>query len=91
MNKEEVLKLAKLARVEVSQDEAESLSRDFGAILDYVSEINEAKVPALKNDLVLKNVMREDENAHDSGIYTEALLNEAPSREGSFVKVKKIL
>ena len=35
--------------------------------------------------------MREDDNPHAGGIYTEAVLNEAPEREGDYIKVKKIL
>ncbi len=35
--------------------------------------------------------MREDAFPHESGIHTEALLNNAPEREGMFLKVKKIL
>lgn len=94
MNREEVLKLAKLARIEVSNEEAESLSHEFEAILNYVGEIKAAK--GLKHDTKntdhpTVNQMREDENPHESGIYSEALLNEAPSRSGNYVKVKKIL
>ena len=39
----------------------------------------------------LRNVMREDENPYEKGLYTEKLLEEAPEREENFVKVKKIL
>ncbi|MEK7194062.1 MAG: Asp-tRNA(Asn)/Glu-tRNA(Gln) amidotransferase subunit GatC [Patescibacteria group bacterium] len=93
MNKEEVLKLAKLARVGISNEEAETLSHEFDAILGYVSEIKNAKLEARSKKLepVLVNVMREDVNPHESGVFTEDLLNEVPNREGSYVKVKKIL
>lgn len=37
------------------------------------------------------NVMREDTEPHESGIYTEKLLSAAPQREGQYIKVKKIL
>lgn len=94
MNKEEVLKLAKLARIEVSDDEAEAFSKDFEAILGYVGEIKQANLGSIepgKEDFALRNVMREDEDPHESGVHTEALLAEAPAREGGYVKVKKIL
>jgi aspartyl-tRNA(Asn)/glutamyl-tRNA(Gln) amidotransferase subunit C len=94
MNKEEVLKLAKLARIDISEAEAESLSEEFGSILSYVGEIknaNLAHVEAKKEDFVLRNVMREDTDPHEPGIHTEALLNEAPKRKGDYVEVKKIL
>jgi len=96
MNKEEVLKLATLARIEISDAEAESLSHEFEGILKYVGEVKSAS-PASheatqdKHDYALKNVMRADENPHESGIFTEAILKEAPSKQGEFIKVKKII
>ncbi|MBX4198991.1 Asp-tRNA(Asn)/Glu-tRNA(Gln) amidotransferase subunit GatC [Candidatus Parcubacteria bacterium] len=94
MNKEEVLKLAKLARVGIGEDEADKLSHEFDAILKYVGEIKGAQmtndqIPNSKPDL--RNIMREDSNPHEAGIYTEAILSQAPQREGNFLKVKKIL
>jgi len=39
MNKEKVLNLAKLARIEIGDSEAENLTREFDAILGYVGEV----------------------------------------------------
>jgi aspartyl-tRNA(Asn)/glutamyl-tRNA(Gln) amidotransferase subunit C len=96
MDKGEVLKLAKLSRIRISDEEASSLVKDFDAILQYVGQVKQAlkdapDVEKTKEDYVRRNIMRDDENAHESGIYTEELLNAAPKREGQFVKVKKIL
>jgi len=41
MDKDKVLSLAKLARIEISDAEAVSLSHEFDAILGYVSEVKE--------------------------------------------------
>lgn len=94
MNKEEVQKLAKLARVEISDTEADTLSHEFDSILKYVGEIKNAKLD--NNDASLfsmpvRNVLREDANPHESGLYTEAILREAPNKDGEYIKVKKIL
>ena len=94
MDKQKVLDLAKLARIEISDDEAESLSNEFDAILSYVGEIKNIKVLPLVSDSqgkTLRNIMREDSNPHESGIYTEKILAQAPAREGDYIKVKKIL
>ena len=94
MDKDKVLTLARLARVDIEENEAEKISHEFEGILSYVGEVKKAtenhtahSTPAF----ALKNVMREDNNPHESGIYTEAILKEAPSREGDYLKVKKIL
>lgn len=97
INKNKVLSLAKLARIEIEDEEAVNLSKEFKAILGYVSEIKsaESKVDDLrskdKNDYAVRNVTREDGEAHEEGLYTKDILSQAPAREGNFIKVKKIL
>ncbi len=96
MDREKVLNLAKLARIRLSEEEAENLSHEFEAILNYVGEVRGAiKVgdinkPASANYPV-RNVMREDDEGHEPGLYTEKLLAEAPATERNYFKVKKIL
>ena len=94
MNKEEVLKWAKLARIEIGEEEAESLSHEFDSILSYVSEVKDISAGSFKleaSSFPIQNVMREDNDAHESGLYTEKILEQAPAREGNYIKVKKIL
>ena len=89
---EEVKKLAELARIDITTKEVEKVRKEIESILEYVSEIqkvSEKRTPA-KEDKP-KNVMREDDNPHAGGIYTEAVLSEAPERDGDYIKVKKIL
>ena len=93
MDKEKVLSLAKLARIEIGDKEAEKLTHDFSAILDYVGEITRVVgVNKLaREEFPLKNIMREDTGAHESSLYTQKILKQAPNREGDYIKVKKIL
>ena len=86
--------MARLARIGMNEEEAEKLSREFEAILGYVGEVKSIKPVSEainKEDFVLKNVFREDAEPHASGIYTERILEQAPLREGNYLKVKKIL
>ena len=39
----------------------------------------------------LRNIMRADENPHESGKYTEKLLKAAPARDGDRVAVKQVI
>jgi aspartyl-tRNA(Asn)/glutamyl-tRNA(Gln) amidotransferase subunit C len=93
MKREDVAHLAKLARIEIGESEAENIAKDVTSILGYVSEIEEitGNTEGTKEVGPLYNVLREDENPHESGIYTEDLLNLAPERDGQYVKVKKII
>lgn len=95
INDKEIDKLSNLARIKLSDDEKIGLSKDIDDILGYVSEIqrvssNLAKDGSIKKD-ALVNVLRDDKNPHEGGLYTEKILNEAPNTEGGYIKVKKIL
>ncbi len=94
MDKDEVLKLAKLARIEVADTEAGNLASEFEGILNYVAEVKTAtsgNTAHTTPTFIQTNIMREDANAHMSGEYTEAILAAAPQSEGQYIKVKKIL
>ena len=93
IKKEDVLKLGTLARIELTEEETESFATDMSSILGYVSEINEITGDGalVKEVGALYNVMRPDATPHEPGMYTEDLLKAAPSREGQYVEVKKIL
>jgi aspartyl-tRNA(Asn)/glutamyl-tRNA(Gln) amidotransferase subunit C len=95
MDKEEVVKLSKLARIKISDEEALHLTNEFEAILKYVGEVKDATKAkdqeALRGDFGVRNVMRPDEETHDTGHYTDAALANAPSTSGIYVRVKKIL
>lgn len=94
MDKDKVLALAKLSRIKISDGEAQSLSHEFDSILGYVGEVKTISIEEAlpkPSDFPVRNIMRGDGEGHESGLYTEKLLKEAPTREGSYVKVKKIL
>lgn len=92
ISKADVENLAKLARIEIDGREAEALAQDLERILSFVDELKSADAPSHEGVSVgaVHNVMREDQNPHEGGIHTEALLKNAPEREGDFVKVKNI-
>jgi aspartyl-tRNA(Asn)/glutamyl-tRNA(Gln) amidotransferase subunit C len=93
MEKKDIEHLAKLARIEVTDTEAQTLAGNITSILAYVSEIEKATGKGEEEKKVgpLYNVMREDVNPHEPGLYTEDLLNLVPERKGQYVQVKKIL
>jgi aspartyl-tRNA(Asn)/glutamyl-tRNA(Gln) amidotransferase subunit C len=92
---EDVQKLAALARIQLTHDEEVSLAKDMENILDFVAQIQ--SVSGSEDGVIgstkekVRNVLREDLHPHQSGIHTEAILHEAPQREGDYIKVKKIL
>ena len=91
----DIEKLARLVRIALGEDEKKRIERDFEAIPQYISKLKEAPLGEEKifspEHLELKNVMREDVNPHESGIFTNNLLSEAPEVYKDYIKVKKIL
>ena len=88
ISREQVLHVARLARLDLREDELDRLTQELGAILDAVSKVAEldlVDVPPTSHPLELVNVWAEDE-PHASLPLDEALAN-APLREGSLFRV----
>ena len=88
ITREQVLHVARLARLDLDDGEVERLTGELGAILDAVSKVAELdleNVPPTSHPLDLVNVWAEDE-PRDSLSNDEALAN-APDREAGFFRV----
>jgi len=89
---EEVLHVAKLARLKIPDHELHSYAQDLNAILDYVeklSELDTTQIPPTSHVIPMNNVWRPD-SASQSGEADE-VLREAPERKDNFFKVPRIL
>jgi len=95
ISKEEVQKLAELARLELSDQEVAGLQKDISNILDYVGQVSAVAIDdATPKVGVVHNVMRQDEVRISDDIMAgkeEALRGEFPKREGNFNVVRKII
>ena len=88
IDRDTVLHVARLARLDLRPDEVDRLTIELGAILDAVSRVAEldlADVPPTSHPLDLVNVWADDE-PHPSLSVEEALAN-APAREGDLFRV----
>lgn len=93
ITKQEIEKLANLARIKVNQDEIDSLASDIGSILSYVDEIKKVNmnIASKANIGVVNNIFREDKSISSTPETIQAIMNESPDREGDFIAVKKII
>jgi len=93
METKDIEKLAKLARIDLTEEEKAQYLKDIGAILNYVDQIKEVvgKAGDERQAGDLRNVMRSDEAGSESGINTEVITVEFPQKQGNYLKVKKIL
>ena len=92
ISKEEVKKVANLARLEITSAEEEEFGTQLNAILDYfeqLSELDTDNVQPTTRAIDVSNITRKDEQV--TYIDRESLLNSAPEREEDFFQVPKIL
>ena len=90
----DVRALAALARMEVGEAELEKLEQELPAILAFVETIQAASAGSSgepKKASGPRNVMREDGEPHESGIYTEKLLAQAPATKDGRLVVKQVI
>ncbi len=88
IDREQLLHVAHLARLELREDEVERLEGQLNDILEAVSKVSEldlSDVPPTSHPLEVVNVWGDDEPAPCLPV-EEALAN-APEREGDFFKV----
>lgn len=90
LSKDEVLKIASLARLEFQENEIEKFQVQLNDILKFVDELSEVNtdgVEALAHAIDLKNALREDvaKKSIDNSL---AVKNAPQEEEGAFVVPK---
>ena len=92
ITKEEVKKVAHLARLELNENEINCQAEQLEKILEYIKQLEKIdtnNVPCTTRAIEVINVFRKDEKKnYDS---TEELLELGPSREDEYFKVPKII
>jgi aspartyl-tRNA(Asn)/glutamyl-tRNA(Gln) amidotransferase subunit C len=93
LTRDDVLKLARLARLTITEEEIEKYRRELSEILQYVEQLSQVDVTGLEPTTQvtgLKNVTREDEVV-DYGASPDDLLRIVPDTEGRHIKVKRMI
>ena len=83
--------VAKLARLELTEEEKEKFTNQLGDVLKYVEQMNEvdtSNVEPMAHAIDFVNVMREDNVKYEQT--KEELMKNAPDAEDGFFKVPKI-
>lgn len=91
INIKDVEHVAKLARIELSEDEKEKFAKQLGAIIEYIDQLNEVEtenIDPMAHPYPITNVTRADKACYENT--REELLTNAPEEEDSFFKVPKI-
>jgi aspartyl-tRNA(Asn)/glutamyl-tRNA(Gln) amidotransferase subunit C len=87
-----VRRIAHLARIAVSDEDAKALQGDLSTILDWVEQLNEvdvSDVEPMTSAVQVKMKMRED--VVNDGGYAEKVIANAPANDEHFFLVPKVV
>ena len=93
LTRDDVLKLARLARLDLTDAEVEEYQQELAEILQYVEQLQAVNVDGLEptNQVTgLTNVTRKDEIIN-YGYKPADLLPNVPNVQGSLIKVKRMV
>ncbi len=92
LSREEVVHIAALARLGITDGEIEKAREQLSDILEnfeVLKEVDTTGVPPTAQSIDLVNVLRDD--APQSSLPSEAILANAPDREGDLFKLRAVL
>ena len=92
ITKDEVKKVAQLARLELNDSEINNHAEQLEKILGYIEQLEKIdtdNVPCTTRAIEVINVFRKDEKKNSD--CTEELLELGPSRQDKYFKVPKII
>jgi aspartyl-tRNA(Asn)/glutamyl-tRNA(Gln) amidotransferase subunit C len=89
---EQVRHVAKLARLQLDEQQLRKYAAQLESILEYVAKIQQVDVSGVEpmaHAVPLTNVLRDDEPS--AGLPIEQVLQNAPETNGRFFKVPKVI
>ncbi len=93
LSSEDILKLARLARIDIAESEVDEYAAHLNEILEYVEQLQAVDVAGLlpTNQVTgLTNVMRDDV-IQGYGYEPRDLLQNVPAIEDNHIKVKRMI
>ncbi len=94
ISREQILKLAKLSKLALTEKEVEQYQRELSDILGYAERLNEVDVTGLKPTYQvsgLSNAMRQDVVAVEQQANPDALKQILPRTQGSYIEVWRMI
>ena len=92
LSREEVLHIARLARLGLTEDEIDRLKVQLSNILEnfeILKKVDTTDIPPTAQSIPLQTVVRDDEAA--DSLPPDEILANAPRKEGDFFRVRAVL
>jgi len=93
IDENEIKHIAKLAHLELSEEELKGIEKDLSDILHYINVLEEVDISGVEPCFYVatqKNVMRKDKAEQCPKEVVKTLLDEAPQKEGRHIKVPPV-
>jgi aspartyl-tRNA(Asn)/glutamyl-tRNA(Gln) amidotransferase subunit C len=92
IDKKTAIKIAKLARITVSEEKLDNLSEELSSILRFMEQLNEANVEGVKPMVSIAPMQAEfREDIVSDGNYRDKILKNAPHQSEGFFAVPKVI
>ncbi len=92
LTKEQVVKIAELCKIELTEAEVEKFQKELSTVLEYASELQKVDtdgVEPVSQVTGLENVLRDDQV--EQSPYRDAIIANFPDRKDDYLKIKNIL
>ena len=94
LTRDEIINVATLARIGVSEKDVERYKHDLSEILDYFKKLDELDVSAVESIghiTGMKNTFRTDKQEDFGKLGKEAIMKNVPEVKDEYIKVKSVL
>lgn len=94
LSKQEIQHIAKLARLDLTEEELKKYGSQLSDVLNYIDQLKEVDVNGVESTaqiIGLENVLREDVARDWDEKEIKEALADAPEKEGRFIKVKRVI
>jgi len=96
LTRDEIIKLARLSSLHLTEDEIISYQDELGVILDYVKQLDSVNVEGLLPTYQVTGLTSADSNATRDDVpgvqvSQSALLRNVPKTENGLIKVKRMI
>lgn len=96
LTRDDIFKLARLSRLKLSDEEAESYKVELSAILDYVRQLDTVDTTGISPTYQVTGLTSQDDNATREDevlpqIPREDLLKNVPKTEAGHIRVKRMI
>lgn len=96
LSRDDVLKLAKLSRIQLTEDEIAQYQEELSAILDYVQQLEDVDTTGLAPTYQVTGLTTQDSNSARKDEVTEqvshdSLMKNVPDHHDRLIKVKRMV